>query len=291
MLDAAAHPRSRFYRSADGLRLHYFDWPSSDQRLAPVVCLPGLARPADDFDFLAAALAEQGRRVLALDHRGRGASQWDEDWRHYDLGVEQDDILRFLADAGVSSAVFVGTSRGGLHMMRLAGAFPGLVRAGVLNDIGPEIPVKGLMAIKRYVGKLPALATLEDAIGLMRLTGGEKFSAVSAGEWEIFARNTFEEKNGRMAFRYDPALAHTLDDVAEDMEPYDFWDGFDALAQGPLLTLRGENSDILTPDVLQRMAARAPRMERHTIAGQAHAPLLLDAPTISVVVDFIRRVA
>jgi pimeloyl-ACP methyl ester carboxylesterase len=287
----AADPQNRFFLSADGLKLHYFEWPSLGSGLAPVVCLPGLARPADDFDALAAALAGQGRRVLALDHRGRGASQWDEEWRHYDLDVEQDDIMRFLADAGVSSAAFIGTSRGGLHMMRLAKSFPGLLRSGVLNDIGPEIPVEGLLAIKRYVGKLPALAKMEDAIGLMRLTAGEKFSAVSAAEWEIFARHTFEEKNGRMALRYDPALAHTLDDVEENARPADFWEGFDALAQGPLLTLRGENSDILTPDILRRMAERAPKMEQRIIAGQAHAPLLLDAPTIAAVVDFIRRTA
>jgi pimeloyl-ACP methyl ester carboxylesterase len=289
MSGAACDPHSRFFQSADGLRLHYLEWPAPTDRLSPVVCLPGLARCADDFDLLAAALAGQGRRVLALDHRGRGKSQWDEDWRHYDLDIEQGDIMRFLGHAGVSSAVFVGTSRGGLHMMGLAKAFPGLIRAGVLNDIGPEIPVKGLLAIKRYVGKLPALATMEDAVGLMRLSAGERFPAVSPQEWEIFARHTFEEKNGKISLRYDPALAHTLDDVADDMEPYDFWDGFDVLAQVPLLTLRGENSDILTPDILQRMAARAPRMAQHMIKGQAHAPLMLDPASISLVADFIQR--
>ncbi len=282
-------PLSRFFQSADGLRLHYFEWSGGDAASSPVVCLPGLTRPADDFELLARTLASEGRRVLALDHRGRGQSQWDADWRHYDLDIEQDDIMRFLADAGVASAVFVGTSRGGLHTMRLAKAFPGLVRAAVLNDIGPSIHIPGLLAIKRYVGKLPTLATIEDAVGLMRLTAGERFSSVSRHEWEIYARHSFVEKEGRVALRYDPALAHTLDDVSEDMEPYDFWEGFEALARGPLLTLRGANSDILTPEILQRMADRAPNMEQYTIAGQAHAPLLLDAPTISRVMEFVRR--
>jgi len=163
------------------------------------------------------------------------------------------------------------------------------VRAAVLNDIGPSIHIPGLLAIKRYVGKLPSLATIQDAVGLMRLTAGERFYSVSAHEWEIYARHSFVEKEGRVALRYDPALARTLDEVSEDMEPYDFWEGFEALARGPVRTLRGANSDILTPEILQRMAESNPNMEQYTIAGQAHAPLLLDPPTILRVMEFVRR--
>jgi pimeloyl-ACP methyl ester carboxylesterase len=285
-----SEPSNRFVLSADGLRLHYLDFPGGSVG-APIVCLPGLTRPADDFARLAAALASEGRRVLALDYRGRGESRWDADWTHYTLDVEQDDILRALADAGVESAVFVGTSRGGLHTMRLAQSQPGLVRAAVLNDIGPSINLSGLLGIKRYVGKLPPLASMADAVGLMRLTAGATFSSVSPEEWEIYASHTFVLKDGRIASRYDPALAHTLDEVTPDMVPYDFWEAFEALARRPVLTLRGENSDLLTPEILAKMARSAPGMEQYIVAGQGHAPLLLDAPTIGRVVEFIRRVA
>ena len=270
------------------MRLHYFDYAAQGVRTPPpVVCLPGLTRPADDFSALAPALAAKGHRVLALDHRGRGDSAWDPDWSHYSLDVEQDDILRLLALEEIGSAVFVGTSRGGLHAMRLALARPGLVRAAVLNDIGPEINLAGLLAIKRYVGKLPPLNNLADAIGLMRLSAGATFSALSMDEWEQFARQSFVEKDGKVVLRYDPALTRTLDHVAPDMVPELFWDEFAALARGPLLTLRGENSDILTPEILERMVAAAPAMETHTVAGQGHPPLLLDAPTIDRVVAFV----
>ncbi len=280
-------PTSRFLFSSDGLRLHYLDYPGGGAG-APVVCIPGLTRPADDFDRLARALAGAGRRVLALDYRGRGESQWDPDWTHYDLDVERDDILRALGHAGVESAAFVGTSRGGLHTMRLAQGQPGLVRAAVLNDIGPSINLAGLLAIKRYVGKLPPLGSMEDAVGLMRLTAGKTFEAVSPDEWEIYARQTFVERDGRIALRYDPALMHTLDEVTPDMEPYDFWDGFEALARRPILALRGANSDLLTPEILADMARKAPAMQQYTVAGQGHAPLLLDVPTIARVVEFIQ---
>ena len=285
-------PVSRFVRAADGLRLHCLDYGApagGGAKPLPVVCLPGLARAADDFDRVARVISADGRRVVALDYRGRGRSDWDEDWRRYDFDVEQGDILAQLADAGVTKAVFLGTSRGGLHTMRLAARQPGMVCAAVLNDIGPQIEHAGLLRIKRYVGKLPPIPSMRDAIGLMRMTAGVDFSGVSPKEWEIYARMTFVEKDGKVLLRYDPELNHALDAVKPDVEPESYWDDFAALADLPLLAIRGANSDILSPAVFDEMARRAPRMERHTVEGQGHAPLLLDEPTITRVADFVRR--
>jgi pimeloyl-ACP methyl ester carboxylesterase len=173
--------------------------------------------------------------------------------------------------------------------MRLAHSRPGLVRAAVLNDIGPVIETAGLVRIKRYVGKLPPLASLSDAIGLMRMTAGAHFSSVSAAEWEIYARQTFEEKGGKVVLRYDPELSHTLDSVAPDMEPWTFWDEFASLAGVPVLGIRGANSDILSVATFEEMARRHKGMERLTVAGQGHAPLLLDEPTIGRIVGFVGR--
>ncbi len=275
---------SRFVVSADGLRLHYLDYPAPAATRLPLVCLPGLARTADDFWRVADAAPD--RRVLALDYRGRGRSDWDTDWRRYDLDVEQADILGVLAEAGVSEAVFLGTSRGGLHTMRLAKARPALVRAAILNDIGPKVEKDGLLRIKRYVGKMPPLSRLSEAIALMRMTAAPQFVGVGAEEWEIYARQTFVEKDGRIELRYDPALNHTLDGVTEDAEFEEFWEPFAALAKVPILALRGETSDILSVEVFDEMA-RAPLLERHTVPGQGHAPLLLDAPTLDRIMVFL----
>src|SRR5262245_33695252 len=119
---------SRFAHSADGLRLHYLEYGLRTAPEVPVVCLPGLSRSAEDFDRLAQAIATRAdgdaRRVLALDYRGRGRSDWDPDWTHYSLPVEHTDILAVLAAAEVTNAIFIGTSRGGLHIMVLAAAQP-----------------------------------------------------------------------------------------------------------------------------------------------------------------------
>src|SRR5690606_1743739 len=92
---------SRFVTARDGLRLHVRDYaPEAPARSLPVVCLPGLARTAADFHALALDLVadeKRPRRVLAVDYRGRGASERDRDWRNYDVRVELDDLMQALA--------------------------------------------------------------------------------------------------------------------------------------------------------------------------------------------------
>lgn len=280
-------PESHFIAARDGLRLHYLDYPCPAATRLPLVCLPGLARTADDFFLVAQAAQQSGRRVLALDYRGRGRSEWDKDWRHYDPDVEEDDIFTVLADAGVTQAVFFGASRGGLHTMRIARARPGLIHAAVLNDIGPVIEKAGLLRIKTYVGKMPPLQRMSDAAALIRFTASAAFPAITPEQWEIFTRQTFEERDGKVTLRYDPELAHTLDDITAEADVEDFWEPFAALAEVPILALRGETSDILSVEILEEMARRAPRLERYTVPGQGHAPLLLDQPTIDRVMAFL----
>lgn len=289
MNKSIAHRESRFIVAADGPRLHYADYGPPKSGLAPVVCLAGLTRSSEDFDRLARALAAEGRRVLALDYRGRGLSDRDEDWTHYSLDIEEADILATLAAAGVTNAVFVGTSRGGIHIMRLAAKRPDLIRAVALNDIGPVIDVAGLLRIKSYVGRMPPIPSMPIALAALKLVAGAQFTNVAQDEWEAFARATFVETNGKLELRYDPELAHTFDDVEPDSEPVLFTEEWGALAPFPILAIRGSNSDLLSQETFEKMRDGHPLLEALTVEGQGHAPLLLDAPTIAAIVDFVRR--
>ena len=285
---ASPPPQNRFVAASDGLRLHYLDYPCEGATRLPLVCLPGLARSADDFLRVAPTAQREGRRVVALDYRGRGLSEWDKDWRRYTLEVEQDDIFVALRDAGIDEAVYLGTSRGGLHTMNIAVAKPDHVRAAILNDIGAEIELDGLLRIKRYVGKLPPIASMADAVALLRLTAAPQFPSVSPEEWEIYARQTFVEENGKVTLRYDPELSHALDIFAPNLEPETFWPQFDSMKDIPMLVIRGETSDLLSPRIVEEMARRASKLQSHVVLGQGHAPLLLDPPSITRVMDFLR---
>src|SRR3569623_1500264 len=95
----------------EGLRLHARDYAgASGPARTPVVCLHGLTRTARDFEDLAPHVAAQGRRMLALDVRGRGRSAWDPEPMRYTPAVYAGDALALLDALGIGRAVFIGTS-------------------------------------------------------------------------------------------------------------------------------------------------------------------------------------
>jgi pimeloyl-ACP methyl ester carboxylesterase len=285
---------SRFISAPDGLKLHARDYGSSRLPGAPVLCLPGLARTAADFDVVARALASgaaggQPRRVVALDYRGRGLSERDADWTKYDLRVENADVLACMDALGLERAIFLGTSRGGLHTMMTAATRPAAIKAAILNDIGPVIESQGLARIRGYVGKLPAPHSWSDAVDLARHVMSAHFTGLRDEDWLAYAQLTFEEKDGKFIPRYDTRLMKTLEALDLEAPLPNAWPQFEGLANVPTLSLRGANSDLLAEKTVAEMAARHPNFQAHTVAGQGHAPLLLDEATIKVIADFVAR--
>src|SRR5215471_5386643 len=173
---------SVFVTAQDGLKLHVRSHGSRISAALPVVCLPGLARSTADFEPLASVLASDPkapRRVIALDSRGRGRSEYDRNPENYSLPVELGDLIAVLTALGIARAVFVGTSRGGILTMLLAAARPTAIAGCVINDIGPVIEPKGLMRIKSYVGKLPQPASFHEAADILRRLFAGQFPKLS----------------------------------------------------------------------------------------------------------------
>ena len=291
-MDGASMPfESRFFRASDGLRLHMRDYGAHRDPGLPVVCLPGLTRSAADFDRVAQALSTgasgRKRRVVALDYRGRGGSDHDANWQNYNLAVEGADIRAVLAAADIGKAIFLGTSRGGLHVMTLATSEPALVHAAILNDIGPVLEPEGLARIRGYVGKLAPPRSLSEAVALLQSIMGRQFDGLTAADWDAHARATFEDDDGPLGARYDPALMHTLEGLDLTAPLPDLWPQFEALRGIPLLVIRGANSDLLAPATLAEMGRRHNGCSVFTVPGQGHAPLLLDPASIERICAFV----
>jgi pimeloyl-ACP methyl ester carboxylesterase len=279
-----------YVTARDGLRLHLREYGKRTAPGLPVVCLPGLARTAADFDALATALAgdpNRPRRVLALDYRGRGLSDHDPNPDNYSIPIELDDLLSVLAARAVGSAVFVGTSRGGLILMALAALRPGPIAGAVLNDIGPVIEPQGLMRIKGYVGKLPAPRDLADGAEILRRLFAAQFPGLGEADWLATARRTWRQDDGRLVLAYDPRLARALAAVDPDHPLPPLWAQFDALMQIPLMVIRGANSDLLSVATVEAMRARRRATTVIEIPDQGHAPLLAEAGTIARIADFV----
>jgi pimeloyl-ACP methyl ester carboxylesterase len=279
-----------FVSAPDGLKLHVRVWGARSNAL-PVVCLPGLARTVADFDALGRALARDAvrpRRVLALDYRGRGASQYDNP-QNYNVAVELADVIAVVTALEAAPAVFVGTSRGGILTMLLAAARPTMIAGAVLNDIGPVIEQKGLIRIKSYVGKLPQPRTFEEGADILRRLFSAQFPKMTAEDWLQAAHQTWREVNGRLVLTYDARLSETLRNVDPERPLPAMWPQFDALAGVPLMAIRGANSDLLSAKTLQAMKARRKDMEVIEVADQGHPPLLTGDAIVARIADFVRR--
>jgi pimeloyl-ACP methyl ester carboxylesterase len=281
---------SVFVTAPDGLKLHVRSYGPRLAPSLPVVCLPGLARTGADFHDLASALAsdpEAPRRVLALDYRGRGLSDYDRDPRNYTLNTELADVLAVLTALDVAPAVFIGTSRGGILTMLLSAARPTTIAGVVLNDIGPVIEPSGLVRIKSYVGKLPRPKSFEEGAEILRRLFGQQFTKLTDDEWLALSHRSFKVEQRNLVPTYDTKLAKTLDGIDFNHPLPPLWSEFGGLGRVPLMVLRGENSDLLSEETVAAMRARRTAMETITVPDQGHAPLLTEPELIRRIAGFI----
>ncbi len=280
-----------FMPSSDGIRLHVRIYGDAYRDQVPVLCLPGLTRNIRDFHSLAERLAgpEHKRRVIVVDYRGRGGSEYDPDWRHYTVPVEAVDVRQILAALGVKTAVFLGTSRGGLISMLLAATTKNLIKACILNDIGPVIEVKGLARIACYVGKSDMPQHWAEAVARLKASNPD-FTDLTEAEWRDFASTVYVESASGFRLAYDPALGQTLSELDFSKPLPAAWPLFDALHAVPVLAIRGMNSDLLSDETLAAMAERHPATDIARVPHEGHAPFVGREWTASVIADFVRRV-
>jgi pimeloyl-ACP methyl ester carboxylesterase len=280
---------TRYFEAPDGRRLAYQDTGGEGQT---VLCLAGLTRNARDFAGLAVHLAERpsGRyRVLRLDSRGRGLSEWaDDPVAEYTVPVEAGDALALLDHLEVPRAGIVGTSRGGILGMMIGATAPGRLSCLVLNDIGPVVEPQGMDNIMGYLGVEPKAASFEALAAALERAMGAAFPDLSARQWQGFARTIYRDEGGRPRLSYDARLRDAVEAVLAGA-PADLWGLFDALEGLPILTVRGENSDILSTETLAEMARRRPDMAHVTVADRGHVPFLDEPAAVAAIDEFLER--
>ena len=285
MTGADAGFQHRTWLSADGLSLHARDYAAAEGRARlPVICLHGLTRNARDFDALAPWIAARGRRVLAVDIRGRGLSARDPDASYW-LPAYADDV-RGLADAlGIARAIFIGTSMGGLITMELAALAPALIAGAVINDVGPVLAAEGLARIGAYVGNAPVFDTWDEAAVYLQRQNEAALPHYRTQDWRHMARRMFREQDGRVAADYDPAIATAFGTGPLPADPWERWHG---LARGrPILLLRGGLSDLLAAGDATRMVTEHETARLREVPNVGHAPMLDEPEALAAIGTFL----
>ncbi|TXI12037.1 MAG: alpha/beta fold hydrolase [Rhizobium sp.] len=271
---------ARTIPAEDGLKLHVRDYAGNEittRARPPVICLPGLTRNSRDFHQLAVLLSQEAaapHRVITLDARGRGASERDTDTSHYNLIVEAQDVLTVCAALGIGQAIFIGTSRGGLVLHILAASRPDILKAVILNDIGPVLEKSGLADIRDYLNRDRKPADWDGAVEILRENHGDAFTALGDDDWQDMARAIYAFRDGKPVADYDPAIAAQMQALDLEAPIPDLWAQFEGFQAIPLMVIRGENSKLLTQTTTDKMAARHPGTVVKTAHGQGHAPIL-----------------
>ena len=281
--------------SPDGLTLYAREYGGNASGAAnrlPVVCLAGLTRNGRDFHQLALMLsadAQTPRRVVTIDTRGRGGSDRDHDVSRYTVPHEAGDVICVLSALGMDRAAFIGTSRGGLILHVLAAVQPQLLGPVVLNDVGPAIGMEGLRHIQSYLGHRSSFATLGEAAAALKRVHGAAFPKLTDQDWLEFAQANLRETDGRFEPDHDPAIAAGMAALDLSQPLPELWEQFELFRANPLMTIRGENSVLLTDDILQRMQDRNPDMQVFLVPDQGHAPLLHLGGTPAAIATFLDR--
>ena len=123
-----------------------------------------------------------------------------------------------------------------------------------------------------------AARTLEEAHGAAHPT-------FDTQDWIAMAKRSMTLcSNGRIAFDYDMNIAEPFLAADENAVPPDLWPAFDALADKPLLLVRGAVSTLLSEATFAEMQRRAPNADAVTVADTGHAPTL-DEPEVRSAID------
>jgi esterase len=235
------------------LALEVLDWPGS---LPPVLALHGLAGNAREWDRMARAFDDL--RVLAVDLRGHGSSDWADSYAVDAYVHDVEDVVERVHSGPV---VVVGHSLGGIVGMTLGARRPDLVERLVVVDIGPEVPASAVAQMVARRDRPTAFDGPETAFDALR--AANPFAPDDVIRDRV-AHGFVESSPGSGTWRHDP-LVQVLQAGALD----GLWETWRA-STSPALVVRGEHSPYLTSELMRRMVAARPHASGVTIRGAGH---------------------
>ena len=260
------------------LNVHYLEWGQAGA--PPVIMVHGLSGNAHAFDNLAPHFLP-GYHVIAVDVRGRGDSDWAGD-ADYSNDAYVADLEGLRQALGFERMSLVGTSLGGRISMTYAGTYPDRVERTVLNDIGPQIDPKGGERIAVSTREAVTSFASMDEVLAWHCQQRPGFSLLSDAEQRVTAGHAVKpQPGGGYTWKMDPAVR--TDPRRPD--PETSW----TLARripGPVLLVRGGDSDLLSPETAQQMVREMQDCRMVEVPGVGHAPTLSEA----VALDAIKEV-
>lgn len=250
--------------NANGLRIHYRDWPHPG---APaLVLLHGIGLEAHSWDTFASAM-QDAYRVLAVDLRGHGESDWSPDYSRQEVA---EDVYRVAQELGLSRFALLGLSFGGTAAFVCAGLHPAAIERLVVVEALPEPPpAAGLQRLLTAFARIPSAVDREEEMeAVLRLY----FDKAAADELHAATHHALKATaEGRFTLRSDPALF-----ASRGMDIEAQWNLVRRITC-PTLFVRGEQSDLVTPEAAARFVAAVAQGQLVEVPDASH-PVPLDNP-------------
>lgn len=283
-------------------RIAYTEWGAPDNTQPPVLCAHGLTRNGRDFDSLAEYLTQYGRHVYCPDIVGRGDSDWLKDPMHYTYEQYIADMNALIARTQATQIDWVGTSMGGLIGMIMASLPNSPIRRLVMNDVGAQIPVKAVARLSKYAGKDPEFSSIEEAKRYFQNIYAD-FGKLTDAQWQHFTEHSvYEITPGKFGTKLDQGIKQSpaksklawklllnphkaLEGTFFDVDLWDFW----RKVTCPVLVIHGTNSDLLLPEIIEKMRGLHANMEVLEVPDTGHAPALMDVAQQEVIQRWLSK--
>ena len=253
-----------------GLRFHYRDWTSQQANAPDLVLLHGYTGHCRSWDAFAKVMTKQ-YRVLALDQRGHGETEWAPADQYGTMEMVA-DLDAFVSALRLERFVLLGLSMGGMVAIAYAGMRPVQLARLVIVDIAPEIAVEGIQNIQQSVARSDVFDSVEEAFRRARVDNpippeGHHYDRVRA--------SLMRTDEGKWTYRYDRALR----DPGNQRLRLAVEEGWDSVASFnvPTLLIRGEHSPLLSRDVADKFVSIAKNSQLVEVPGSGH-PVPLDKP-------------
>ena len=268
--------------------VHFLDWGNVESQNV-VVCVHGMTRNARDFDIIAQALAEKGRRVFSISMPGRGMSEWLADPFQYNYATYVTDCLAVIDSFHIRTVDWIGTSMGGIIGMIVAAKFSTRIRKLVLNDVGIHLPAEALERIYTYLRNMPKEFLTREAADRYLARIFEPFGIRDPGHWNAFVDHSLLREGTKFKLACDPAIVevfrrdtNNFTDIAA-VNLSEFWEA----VRQPTFILWGETSDLLNAEIVRSMKATHPRAESLMVPNVGHAPALMTDDQIRPIINFL----
>lgn len=248
----------------NGLRLLCRQWGCDGPA---IVLLHGLRGFSGTWRALAASLSQQ-YRLIALDQRGRGDSDWDPG-RNYYTDAYLADLEAVVDRLALDRFVLLGHSMGGTTSYVYASRHPERLAGLIIEDIAPGASVSGPGA-QRVVAEMSALpesfASWDDARAYWRR---QRATVGTEAIEQRVAESLRTAVDGTITWRYDArGISHTRVNP-DPSRIVDLWPIVLQL-QVPTLIIRGERSDFCPEPAVAEMCRRNARIASVTVPSASH---------------------